>query len=79
MCRASTGMGFYLEPEKDGWVDDGISNGSVTFMRYPSGDYNIVVKSVGYTFSARVTAQGSSRCTAWTTTSQPSWSSTRST
>ena len=53
VCRASTGMGFYLEPEKDGWVDDGISNGSVTFMRYPSGDYNIVVKSVGYTFSAR--------------------------
>jgi hypothetical protein len=53
VCGASTGKAFYLEPQKDGWVDDRISDGSITFLRYPAGEYDLVVKSVGYTFSAR--------------------------
>lgn len=53
ICGASAGKALYIEPKQSGWVDDGISNGSLTFMRYPSGDYDVLVKSAGNTFSAR--------------------------
>lgn len=53
ICGASKGKAFYLEPTKEGWVDDGISNGTITFLRNPSGDYDILVKSAGPAFSAR--------------------------
>jgi hypothetical protein len=53
VCGASKGKAFYLEPTQDGWVDDGISDGTVTFMRYPSGDYDVVMKNAANAFSAR--------------------------
>ncbi len=52
-CGASKGKAFYLEPTKDGWVDDGISGGSLTFFRYPSGEYDVIFKDVLQTRSAR--------------------------
>jgi hypothetical protein len=60
VCGASTGKGFYLEPKKNleelgklGWIDDNLPNGSITFLRYPSGDYDIVIKSAITTITAR--------------------------
>jgi hypothetical protein len=53
VCGASTGKGFYLEPKKLGFIDDNLPNGSVTFMRYPSGDYDLVIKSAITTITAR--------------------------
>ena len=53
VCGASKGKAFYLEPTKEGWVDDGISNGTITFLRNPSGDFDVLVKSMGPAFSAR--------------------------
>lgn len=48
-CGASQGKTFQLEPDKPGWHDDGISGGTITFLRLPSGDYDVVFPS----FTAR--------------------------
>jgi hypothetical protein len=45
-CAASTGKAYYLEPTKDGWVDDGISGGSTSFVRYPNGAYDVIFKDL---------------------------------
>jgi hypothetical protein len=52
-CGASTGKSYYLEPEKHGWVDDRISDGTTTFFRYPGGDYDLLYKDTVGTHSAR--------------------------
>ena len=52
-CGASKGKAFYLEPTKDSWVDDGISGGTLTFFKYPSGEYDVIFKDVVRTKSAR--------------------------
>jgi hypothetical protein len=52
-CGPSTGKAYYLEPEKHGWVDDGISGGEITFLRYPNGDYDLLIKDAAAALSAR--------------------------
>jgi hypothetical protein len=42
-CGESKGKAFYLQPP-DGWADDGISGGSIIFMRYPDGQYDLIFK-----------------------------------
>ena len=41
---ASKGKAYYLEPTKDGWVDDGIGGGTLSFVRYPNGNYDLLFK-----------------------------------
>jgi hypothetical protein len=53
-CGASTGKSYYLEPEKHGWVDDKISDGTTTFFRYPNGDYDVLYKDTVGAHSARL-------------------------
>jgi hypothetical protein len=52
-CGASKGKAYYLEPTKHGWVDDGISGGTLTFFRYPNGDYDLLFKDRISSRSAR--------------------------
>jgi len=65
-CGASKGKAYNLEPKKDAWVDDGISGGTITFVRYPTGEYDVIVKHSMGSLSARedgakvVKANGSS-------------------
>ena len=35
MCGESSGYGYYLEPKRQGWVVDGVSNGSITVSPPP--------------------------------------------
>jgi hypothetical protein len=51
-CGASKGKGFYLEPQRDGWIDETISKGAVTFIRYQE-DYDIILKDAMRTVSMR--------------------------
>jgi hypothetical protein len=52
-CGASKGKAYYLEPTHQGWVDDGISGGTLTFFRYPNGDYDLLFKDTVGARSAR--------------------------
>lgn len=52
VCGSSTGKSYYLEPTKDGWVDDGISGGTIKFLRLATDKYDIVMKSKFNEFSA---------------------------
>ena len=53
VCEASAGYGYYLEPEHDGWVKDGIKNGTLTVVRDATGAYDVIAKDVRTTFSAK--------------------------
>jgi hypothetical protein len=49
-CGASSG---YIYIEDDGWNEDQISTGTITAMRMADGNYDLVIKSVGGSFSAK--------------------------
>jgi hypothetical protein len=53
ICGASSGYGYYLEPAGNGWTKDGISDGSLTVLRDTAGQYDVVIKSVGNSFTAK--------------------------
>ena len=43
-CGPSTGRSFFLTPQRDGWVDDGITGGRILFdLRGPT-DMNIIFR-----------------------------------
>jgi len=43
-CGPSAGRSFYLTPQRDGWVDDGVSGGRILFdLRGPT-DMNIIFR-----------------------------------
>jgi hypothetical protein len=52
-CGASAGYGYYIEPQHDGWQQDGIKNGSLTVLRDASGGYDIISRDIRTTFSAK--------------------------
>jgi hypothetical protein len=52
VCGASTGYGYYLEPRNEGWQTDGISRGTITFVRDAQDKYDVVIKDAMTTFSA---------------------------
>lgn len=49
----ANGKAYYLEPQKHGWVDDGISGGTLTFLRYPNGDHDVLIRDAVGARSAR--------------------------
>jgi len=51
-CGASSGYGYYLEP-RTGWSTDGIANGALTILRDAAGQYDLVIKDAGSSFSAK--------------------------
>jgi hypothetical protein len=53
VCGASSGYGYYLEPTRDGWQQDGIKNGTITVIRDSAGAYDVILKDTMTTFSAR--------------------------
>jgi hypothetical protein len=52
-CGASKGKKYQLEPKKDGWIDDGISNGTLTFIQNKPNEYDIIIKDAITSFSVR--------------------------
>jgi hypothetical protein len=53
VCGASAGYAYFLEPENHAWQKDGISRGTITFLRDSTGNYDVVVKDAMTTFSAK--------------------------
>lgn len=56
VCGASAGYSYYLEfmgPKGKGWEKDGIKEGMLTVLRDATGAYDIIVKTVGETRSAK--------------------------
>jgi hypothetical protein len=52
-CGASTGRAYYLTPQDQGWVDDGITGGSLRFTADGSGNPNIIfTDATGLTIDA---------------------------
>jgi hypothetical protein len=53
-CGESNGKSYYLEPTKDGWLDDGIKGGLTSFIRFPDGKLDILFKDfVGTRFASQ--------------------------
>jgi hypothetical protein len=52
-CGASKGKAYYSEPKDHGWVDDGISDGNITFIKDSSGKYDVIIKHSTGVMSAK--------------------------
>jgi hypothetical protein len=52
-CGEANGKAYYLEPANHGWVDDGVSGGMTSFLRYPDGTYDLLFRDKIGTRSAR--------------------------
>lgn len=52
-CGASKGKAYYSEPQDQGWVDDGISDGNITFIKDSSGKYDVIMKHSTGVISAK--------------------------
>jgi len=50
-CGASKGQMVYLDRNKLKWEEDGITNGSITFLRLPNGKFDIITKDAMSAFS----------------------------
>jgi len=50
-CGASRGQTVFLNSSKLVWENDGITNGSLTFIKLPNGKYDIVTKDAMKSFS----------------------------
>ncbi len=55
ICRGSKGKAYFAKPSQ-GWIDDGIANNTMVFIKLPNGEYDIAIGSDAKTFSA--TADG---------------------
>src|SRR5687767_1663570 len=55
ICGASAGHTYFVDRARDrkGWEEDGISRGTITFMRDAFGGYDIIIKDAATTFSAK--------------------------